>query len=287
MNFKYTLLGLIAVGVFSSSCTKNDKVDLPVEKKVPAAEVTAAPTQRPVAETAATPTQTPVAEAAAKTKASTNLRVSGQISSTHSGAASFKAAGHISKIIVQEGDRVKRGQILAQLDDEEARLKLRSAQEQLEQSQRNLRREEQLKRENATTEVSFENVNHANTLAQIALETAQKDLRDTKLLAPYDAVIAQKIKSEGEYVGVGVAVFDLAAINSLEVSLRVPEAMFRDVKVGQAIKITVPSINLQTKMKITRIVPVIDAASRTFTVIGKVNNNTSALMPGQFVEAQF
>lgn len=277
-------VAVLSILLIGSACTKEEKVKLPASTPAPvAAEATKAP------EVAATAASAPTAAApstAIDTKAATNLRVSGQINSTHSGAASFKVAGHISKILVQEGTRVRKGQVLAQLDEDQYRLSMRSASEKLEQARRDLRREEQLRRDNATTDVNLERVKHDFTLAQIGFEEAQRNVRDTRLESPYDAVVAKKIRSEGEHVAVGVSVFELSAIGSLEVSIKVPESLFTKVKVGQILKINVPSINLETQMKISRIVPVIESNSRTFTVIGKITDPKAPIMPGQFVEAQ-
>ncbi|MEY4066627.1 MAG: hypothetical protein RIR26_2835 [Pseudomonadota bacterium] len=295
------------------ACT-GKKVDLPTEApQVSAAQAPLAGAQ--VAEAAphaVSASEKPSAEsesqkstngpaASATPSADTVMRVSGQVNSGKQGQSSFKVAGHIAKTIVQVGERVRKGQTLAVLDETDAQLRLRLAQNQLEQArigfeqaQKDLDREQQLKKEGATTQANLERMTNAlatarisQSQAQIALQQAEKAFADTKLQAAFDGVVARRLKVEGEYVGVGAAVFELASLNELEVSLRVPENLIRKVKPGHPITLSIPSLGKDTEAKILRIVPVIQENSRTFEVIGRIQGAlTGEIIPGQFVEAQ-
>lgn len=293
------------------ACTEN-KVHLPAETPqvsetgaLPGTDVavasdntTKAPEAKPMV--AATPnTQIP---AKPTTEPSESLtRVSGQVNSGKQGQASFKVAGHISKTIVQVGEKIRRGQTLAVLDDTDAQLRLKIAQNQIElarvsldQANKDMERELQLKKEGATTQTNLERI--SNTLAnskinysqaQISLQQAQKNLGDSRLQAAFDGVVARRLKVEGEYVGVGAAVYELASLSELEVSLRVPENLIKKVKPGHQINLSIPSLSKDTQAKILRIVPVIQENSRTFEVIGRIQGTLPGeLVPGQFVEAQ-
>jgi RND family efflux transporter MFP subunit len=157
-----------------------------------------------------------------------------------------------------------------------------------------MQREEQLKKEGATTQSNLERVTNALTAARIAtaqaqinLQQAEKNLADTRLTAAFDGVVSRRLKVEGEYVGVGAPVFELASMNELEVSLRVPESQIKKVRPGAEVSLSIPSLGKDTKAKILRIVPVIQENSRTFEVIGRVQGTlTGEIIPGQFVEAQ-
>jgi multidrug efflux pump subunit AcrA (membrane-fusion protein) len=88
-------------------------------------------------------------------------------------------------------------------------------------------------------------------------------------------------------VGIGAAVFEVASMNELEVSLRVPENLIKRVKPGHVVNLSIPSLSKETQAKILRIVPVIQENSRTFEVIGRVQGALPGeIIPGQFVEAQ-
>ncbi|NBO38707.1 efflux RND transporter periplasmic adaptor subunit [bacterium] len=242
-------------------------------------------------------TNTPVVAASAELV----TRVSGQVNSGKQGQASFKVAGHISKTLVQVGEKVRQGQVLAALDDVDAQLRLKLSQNQkeqakiaLEQARKDMQREEQLKKEGATTQSNLErmtnalaNAQIAFAQAQIALQQAEKSAADTKLTAAFDGVVSRRLKVEGEYVAVGAPVFEVASMSELEVSLRVPENLIKKVKPGEKVTLSIPSLGKDTQAKILRIVPVIQENSRTFEVIGRVQGALPGeIIPGQFVEAQ-
>ena len=228
-------------------------------------------------------------------------RVSGTIQVARSGAASFKVAGHVARVTVQVGDRIKKGQLIGQLDDTDYILREKLAQAAisqaiiaLEQARRDLSREEQLKRENVTTQSAFEKVQNSSASAQIqlvqaqiSLDQAQKALNDTKLIAPFDGIVSKRYKVEGEYVAIGASVFDIYGAGELEVSLKMPENLLTKVKIGKEVPLSIPSLSFDTSLRIVRIVPIVQENSRTFEVIGHVTRNDERLYPGQFVEAQF
>lgn len=227
-------------------------------------------------------------------------RVSGTVVASRQGTASFKVAGHIIKSYLEMGERVKRGQIMAQLDDKDFELRRKMAQNSFEQSRialdqarKDLTREEQLKRENVTTASALEsrsnalaNAEIAQTQAALNLQQIQNSIADTKLAAPYDGVISRRLKVEGDYVGVGAAVYEILSTANTEISLRVPENFFNKIKFGQMLKLSLPSSNQTGRMRVTRVVPFIQENSRTFEVLGQPEGLGETLVPGQFVEAQ-
>lgn len=301
-----------------AACTKDtDKVALPTEAPPVNTEAATANTDvqasPQVASAGAVPVGTGADDGASPSNApaigtrSANdgkdavARVSGQVQSAKQGEQSFKVPGHIQRTLVQVGDTVKRGQLLAQLDDADytlrskiAALQVDQARIGVEQAKRDMEREEQLKREGATTQANFERVSNGLSNAQLAFSQAQlnqqqikKQMEDTKLLAAYDGVVAKRMKVEGEFVGVGSPVFQVAAVTELEVNLRVPESLLRRVTPGQRVPLSIPSLTKNTEMEVLRIVPVIQENSRTFEVIGRITQTDGTIVPGQFVEAQF
>lgn len=312
----FLVSGFFPALLMLSSCT-GKKVDLPKEApevKIEASNNVSGVSSVAVAATDASPAtmakapQAPVAQNARVESLATSqptpeaiTRVSGQVNSGKQGQASFKIAGHISRTLVQVGEKIRRGQVLAILDDTDAQLRLKLAQNQFEQAKvtfeqarKDLQREEQLKKEGATTQSNLERMTNALTAArigqsqaQINLQQAEKNVADTKLNAAFEGVVSRRLKVEGEYVGVGAPVFELASMNELEVSLRVPENLIKKVKPGHQVNLSIPSLGKEAQAQILRIVPVIQENSRTFEVIGRVQGTlTGEIIPGQFVEAQ-
>jgi RND family efflux transporter MFP subunit len=330
-NCKYRTQLLLSVSliVFAAACTGKGKVQLPEEaplvqpQSASAAQASNQPAQASLVQSSAPSEEgsgarvvaasnpadapannPPIAPHTSTTNAThteMSTRVSGQINSGKQGQASFRAAGHISKTTAQVGEKVRRGQVLAVLDDTDAQLRLKLAINQkeqariaLEQARKDMQREEQLKKEGATTQANLERMTNALANAQIAfaqaeinLQQTQKFLADTRLTAAFDGVVSRRLKVEGEFVAVGAAVFEVASMNEIEVSLRVPENLIKRVRPGHIVELSIPSLGKQTQAKILRIVPVIQENSRTFEVIGRVQGALPGeIIPGQFVEAQ-
>jgi RND family efflux transporter MFP subunit len=310
MKKRILQLSLFAALSAFTACTGKEKIDLPKDTPLVSSDTSISSSavasvspnqQNTLSPSAPTAPVKPAASAPQAPAAESITRVSGQVNSGKQGQASFKISGHINKTVVQVGEKVRRGQTLAILDDTDAQLRLRLAENQreqariaLEQARKDMQREEQLKKEGATTQANLERI--TNTLsnaqigfaqAQINLQQAEKTFSDTKLTASFDGVISRRLKVEGEYVGVGAAVFEVASMNELEVSLRVPENLIKRVKPGHVVNLSIPSLSKETQAKILRIVPVIQENSRTFEVIGRVQGALPGeIIPGQFVEAQ-
>jgi RND family efflux transporter MFP subunit len=313
MNFKSHLAPSILCGFsfFLSACpgteSKGDKAALPAS--APAAGAQAETSLSPGSLAAASKTQqnsiaersvteTPDSTGAANASA-LPTRISGSVVVGRSGMISFIAPGHLAKITVKVGDRVRKGEIVAQLQDADfllrermAAVAVQQAQIQFEQAKKELAREEQLKQENVSSVIALERTSNAFQSAklgleqaQISLEMAHKAVKDSSLAAPYEGIITKKVRSEGEWVGGGAPVLEMFESGDMEVSLRVPEAFLRKAQVGKTLTILVPSTGAKAAAKIVRVVPVVMEATRTFEVTAQFIKRDAPIYPGQFVEA--
>jgi RND family efflux transporter MFP subunit len=207
--------------------------------------------------------------------------------------------GHIAKLHAKVGDRVKKGQTLAQLNDADfllrermAAVAVQQAKIQFDQAKKDLAREEQLKQENVTSVAALERMTNGFQAAklgleqaQISLEMANKAVKDSRLDAPFDAIVTKKIRSEGEWVGGGAPVLELYEASDLEISLKIPEALLKKAQIGKTLTISVPSTGVKAIAKIVRVVPIVMESTRTFEVTAQFTKPGTPVFPGQFVEA--
>lgn len=301
---------VITAAILFSGCLKKqentEKLSLPpkTEEKIPA-EAAKEPLKSTTEAAPSTPdspkkeTDVSSADTALKTE-NLVMRISGNVVAGKQSQVSFRVGGHIAKINVKVGDRVRANQVIAELDNTDFLLRQRlataavqQAKIQADQAQKDLIREEQLKKENVTSATSIERATNAHASAKIALETAQinletaqKAVNDTKLVAPYEGIISKKFKSEGEFVGAGNMVFEIFEVGSMEISLKVPETFLKKISVGKILTVSNPATQLSAQVKVARIVPIVQEASRTFEVICNFVKNSTGIIPGQFVEAE-
>lgn len=267
---------IVAAGVLLGACSSGKKAELPPPSKAP--KIAAQPVK-------------------AEQPESTEFRLLGQVSSQDKILLSFKGNGIIDKIHVKAGMQVKKGQLLAQLDDSQlklkadaAKLQLDKANNQLAQSERDFKIEQELHEKDISSLTQFQNaeLNHKNALiaknlADVDLRTARQALEDARLVAPEDGTISQQLKFAGDKAE-GVT-FEMFAASEPEIHLSAPESFLSKLSVGSTLEITFPSIDLKKKGKIVRIVPAVRENDRSFLVVAKLIEQDKRIVPGIFAEA--
>ncbi|MFA3782887.1 efflux RND transporter periplasmic adaptor subunit [Melioribacteraceae bacterium 4301-Me] len=197
-----------------------------------------------------------------------------------------QATGRIEKIYVDEGSRVKEGDLLFEMDDTQ----LAQAKIQYQLAKDNYERLKPLFETGSISQSQFDQV-------KAAYETAQKTynllLTNTQFRAPFSGVITAKKLNDGEVFllapgGVGApTIVSLMQINPLKLLLNVSETNLRDIKMNQTVEVSSEVYpNEIFKGYITKINPAINPASRTFEVEVKIPNSEERLHPGMFVSAK-
>ncbi|WMJ74572.1 efflux RND transporter periplasmic adaptor subunit [Cytophagaceae bacterium ABcell3] len=193
-----------------------------------------------------------------------------------------QSAGIIERIFVWEGDKVKKGQVLVQMND----ASLNQSLVQLRAAEKNLRRMDTLYREGAISLQQFEN---ARDQFENARTNHNLTSRNTQLKAPFDGTITARFMNEGEVftmspVATGVpAILTLQQIDQLKATVNVSERLYPQLKRGQRAVIRSDVYPDKTfKGEVSNIFPVVDPSTRTFTVEIKVDNKDELLKPGMF-----
>jgi RND family efflux transporter MFP subunit len=123
---------------------------------------------------------------------------------------SFKTGGLIGRITADEGQRVRRGQVLAELDLSEVQAYAEQARQGMEKAQRDLKRIESLYRDKAATQELLENARTAFQVARSTREIAEFNLKHSRIEAPQDGRILKRLAEAREMVGPGMPVFVFA-----------------------------------------------------------------------------
>jgi multidrug resistance efflux pump len=126
--------------------------------------------------------------------------------------------------------------------------------------------------------------------AQVAVKTAQDDVRDTVMKAPFDGMIARRMKSPGDYIASAppTEVMEVVSLQELEVEFRLPEMYLGRIEEGKtAVKLSSALLQSTVDTTVTRIIREIDPAKGTFACRTAVTaGQRVGLMPGAFVTAQ-
>jgi RND family efflux transporter MFP subunit len=142
---------------------------------------------------------------------SQNIRTHGRISSKKEIKLSFKINGIIRNIYADEGESVKKGQLLARLDLSEIESQVEQARSAFEKIERDLKRAEDLHKDKAVTLEQLQNIQTAHQVAKSQLEVAEFNLRYAEIHAPANGRILRRLMEENEMVSAGMPIFFFAS----------------------------------------------------------------------------
>lgn len=166
-----------------------------------------------VVETVDAASQAPV-KFAGKTRAAETVNVA------------FRVSGSILKMHVKEGDYVRRGQLVAEMDPRDYRLQVQATQAEYEQIKADCERVIALYNEGNTTVQNYDKARYGLEQITQKLSNHKNQLADTRLTAPIDGYIQTKFHETGETVGAGMPVVSIFGSNDIEVEIKLPSSDF-------------------------------------------------------------
>ena len=187
--------------------------------------------------------------------------------------------GRITNVLVNEGDRVRKGQTLVRVDLEQVGLQIAELQTQLNLAKDLLERQQRLRDQNIGTEVQF--LEAQNAVERIEKSLAQLRLQQGKsaVTSPISGTVENKNVNAGEYAAPGQPLMQILDASTVKVVAEVPEVYLKSVRVGQEVRVSFPAINENRKAKITEIGRTIDPANRTFEVELQLPNPQGVFKP--------
>lgn len=149
----------------------------------------------------------------------------------------FQVGGQITEFPAEEGNTIPAGELVAQLDLDPFERRLAEARVNLDKAERDLQRLQQLAG-SAASEVQVEDARTQVRLAEISVETAEDQLEDATLDAPFDALVARRMVPIFSTVSSGTPVVRLHDMSEKQVAIDVPEVLFRRAAGGADVEIT-------------------------------------------------
>ena len=195
-------------------------------------------------------------------------------------AVSFTSMGIVKRMFVNEGQSVSKGQLLAEIDDTQARSLLQGAQAQMEQANDALNRFKMLYDNGSLPEVQWVEIQSKVAQAQSQLEIAKKNLADCRLTAPVSGVIGKKMIGTGETALPSQTVVNILDISIVKIKASIPENEIGGININTPSEIKVDAVG-GTFMG-GRIEKGIDADAITHTYDIRINieNKDRKLLPG-------
>ena len=212
-----------------------------------------------------------------------DVQAVGSLRSAQSVVLRPEVSGRIAKFGFNDGQRVKRGQLLVQLDDTLQRAQHQQAVAQASIAKTNLQRSRELLAQGFVSQSAVDQ-NAADlevAEAQVALAAAQ--LARMKIVAPFDATAGIKKVDIGDYVKDGADLVNLEDLSALSVDFSLPERYLARIKPGQVVEVALDALPGRTfKGRVEALDAQVDANGRALLVRARVENPGALLKPGMF-----
>src|SRR5262249_50326328 len=224
----------------------------------------------------------------------------GELLAVDEASVAAEVSGRITALRVSEGAPVHQGDVVLEIDRERRELELANenamvaaARSEIAQQRRELDRIRTLHKSEAASQAQLDAATTRVSAAEAALAAAEAKLglarlalRNASVAAPFDGLVARRFVSAGDHVSEGEKLFDLVALDPIEVEFHLTERDSARVEVGHPVEVRVtPYPDEVFHAKVHVVSPRIDPATRTLRVKALVENPERKLRPGLFARA--
>jgi RND family efflux transporter MFP subunit len=213
--------------------------------------------------------------------------VSGVLEADKTVPFSFLVPGKVDHVYVDEGDHVKKGQMLAKVEINDYRSNLEIAEAQLFEAQDTYDRLHPLYKDGAIAEKAFIKIKVALDQARAVRDIARKKVTDTRLRSPIRGIIGAKNVELGQTISAGIPVFTIVKTDRIFARVSVPESEIGKIALGQKASVTIKAFNASTvDGKVTLIGAMAEPRTKTYTVKIELPNPDYTLRIGMIAQAQ-
>jgi membrane fusion protein (multidrug efflux system) len=194
-----------------------------------------------------------------------------------------EVGGRVSQVMFRDGQRVKKGQVLVQFDDQLPAAQVMQSQAELSIARANHTRNKELVAQNFISKRSLDESEAALQVAEAKLALAQATLQRLKVLAPFDGVAGLRQINVGDYLKDGADMVNIEDIDAVLLDFRLAERFQTKVKPGQKAQVSFDALpGRQFTALVQAIDPLIDANGRSVGVRACIDNRQMQLRPGMF-----
>ncbi|MDB5742668.1 MAG: efflux transporter, family, subunit [Polaromonas sp.] len=194
-----------------------------------------------------------------------------------------EVSGRITQLNFTDGQRVRKGQVLVQFDDQLPQAQIQQSQAELSIAQANQKRNQELVAQNFISQRSLDESAANLQVAQAKLALAKATAARLRIVAPFDGIVGIRQVNVGDYLKDGSDIVNIEDIDAIFVDFRLPERYQSKVMRGQTALLDIDALPGETyTAQIQAIDPLIDANGRSVGVRGCIDNRALRLRPGMF-----
>jgi membrane fusion protein, multidrug efflux system len=194
-----------------------------------------------------------------------------------------EVSGRITHLNFRDGERVRRGQLLVQLDDQLPLAQVQQAQAELSIAQANHKRNQELVAQGFISQRSVDESGANLQVAQAKLALARATAARLRIVAPFDGIAGIRNISVGDYLKDGADIVNVEDMDAMFVDFRLPERFQTKVRRGQTTFVDLDALpGLRYAGVVQAIDPLVDANGRSIGIRACIDNRHLQLRPGMF-----
>jgi len=192
--------------------------------------------------------------------------------------------GRIEKILFHQGERVKKGDLLIQLDESAAKARLREAEAALAFAKSEYHRAKHLYDRKFGNKAALEKTMAEMQVREAAVLVARVSVDQAQIRAPFDGVVGLQNVSEGATVTRNKELVSVVSLSPLYVDFSVPDSYLKYLSVGETVDVTVEGFDdlLAMESRVIALDSQVNAATHSIAVRAEIQNVTEEMRPGQF-----
>ncbi len=219
-------------------------------------------------------------------KLTDEIRVTGITLPNEEVNLSFETSGKVVGIYFKEGTHVKKGQLLAKVNDEQLQAQLKRLTSQLKLAEDRVYRQSALLKKDAVSQEAYEIVRTDLSTLQAEIDMVKAQINLTELRAPFDGIIGLRQISIGAYASPSTQVSKLTCITPLKVEFSVPERYSSQIKDGLPLEFSIDGSLKAYKAKVYASESSINTNTHTLTVRALYPNSDGKLLAGRYASIQ-
>jgi len=216
------------------------------------------------------------------------LDVVGSVAPNESAVMRAEIAGLVRGIFFEEGEPVKKGDVLLKIDDSELRAQLAQADARFQLTELSLQRAENLRQSQSTTQAEYDRAKTEFASAKADRAVLNLRLEKTEIKAPFDGIVGSRALSTGDYVTSQSTIASIDDLSRLKIEFQVPERFLAKVKNGTQFVVSSRSLERGKVVKgdVYFVSSTIDRSTRSSEVKGLLIDPPSSLKPGMFANIE-
>jgi membrane fusion protein (multidrug efflux system) len=194
-----------------------------------------------------------------------------------------KTSGVVLEIMVEEGDKVVAGQVLARLDSDRQRLNMKQSEANLRKLENDFKRQQELIERKLISQDVYDRSRYDLDTQRASYDIAKLELSYTEIRAPIGGVVSKRNVKVGNLIQVNQPLFKIDDFDPLEAMIDVPEREMRLIQAGQPVQMLVDALpDAVFAGNVARVSPVVDANTGTFRVVAQFKDDSGRLRSGMF-----